>query len=174
MVLDGAILNFLVRVEDVQAELYREGVNDFLTSSTRRRQFDPFGGQAAIDTLLSFQQQEASHAATLRDLVRRLGGTPLPTCTVTFARFATVPDLLQRALEIENISVSAYLGVLPLIRNVHLQSAVASISSVESRHAAFIATLNGQSPAPAPADTPRSREEINRLLDPFIGRCSAE
>jgi hypothetical protein len=45
---------------------------------------------------------------------------------------------------------------------------------VQSRHAAFIGLLNGQSPAPAPADTPRARDEVLALLDPYIGRCSAE
>ena len=174
IVLDAAILNYLVRLQDVQSELYREGVNDFLTSSTRRRQFDAHGGQATIDTLLEFQQQEASQAATMRDLVMRLGAAPLPTCTVTFARFATVPDLLATALTIENLAVSAHLGVLPLIRNTFVASAVASMSSVQSRHAAFVGMLNGQSPAPAPADTPRSREDILNELDRYIGRCTAQ
>jgi hypothetical protein len=55
-----------------------------------------------------------------------------------------------------------------------VQTAVASIASVQSRHAAYVGVLNGQSPAPAAADTPRSREEILTLLDPYIGQCSAE
>lgn len=174
IVLEAAILNYLVRVQDVQSELYREGVNDFLSSSTRRRQFDAHGGQATIDTLLEFQQQEAAQAATMRDLVVRLGATPLPPCTVTFPRFATVVDLFATALTIENLAVSAFLGVLPLIRNTFVESAVASMSSVQSRHAAFVGMLNGQPPAPAPADTPRSRDDILRALDPYVGRCSAE
>ncbi len=174
VVLDAAILNYLVRVQDVQSELYREGVNDFLTSNARRRLFDPHGGQGTIDTLLGFQEQEASQAATMRDLVMRLGATPLPPCTVTFIRFAAVADLLATAYTIENLAVSAYLGVLPLIRNTFIESAVASLSSVQSRHAAFVGMLNGLSPAPAPADTPRSRSDILRELDPYLGQCSAE
>lgn len=174
IVLDAAILNYLVRLEDVQAELYREGLGDILSNSVRRRQFDAYGGGPTIDTLLEFQQQEASQAATLRDLAVRLGATALPPCTVTFPRFPNVPDLLAEINRIENLAVSAYLGVLPLIRNTFVESAVASMSSVQSRHAAFVGMLVGQPPAPAAADTPRSREDILRELNPFIGRCATE
>lgn len=173
VVLDAAVLNYLLRVEYLQAELYREGLSDFTTPS-RIRQFDPYGGQATIDTLRGLGDQEASHVETLRALVTRLGLQALPPCTVNFPRFATATDLLNFAFAMENVGVSAYLGVVPLLRVPQIQTAVASISSVESRHAAYIGMLIGQSPAPAPADTPRSREEVLALLDPYIGRCSAE
>lgn len=172
VVLDAAVLNFLLRVQYVQAELYREGLSDF-TTATRIRQFDAYGGQATLDTLRSFQEQENAHIEALRSLVLRLGMTPLPTCNVTFARFDTATDMMQLAFAIENVGVSAYLGVVPLLRIPQVQTGVAAISSVQSRHAAFIGLLNGQSPAPAPADTPRSREEILALLDPYIGQCAA-
>ncbi len=173
VVLDVAVLNFLIRIEYVQAELYSEGLSDFTTPS-RLRQFDPYGGTATLETLRWFMEQELAHAEALRALVVRLGATPLPPCTVTFARFNTATDFMHRLFAVENVGVSAYLGVVPLLRVPQIQTAVASISSVESRHSAYIGTLNGQSPAPAPADTPRSREEVLGLLDPFIGRCGTE
>jgi len=171
VVLDAAVLNFLLRVQYVQTELYREGLNDFTTAS-RLRQFEPYGGQAVFENLRAFMEQEHAHVEAIRSLITRLGMTPLPSCTVTFARFATAADLLQTALAIENVGVSAYLGVVPLLRIPQVQTGIASISSVQSRHAAYLGLLNGQSPAPAPADTPRSREEILGLLDPYLGRCS--
>jgi hypothetical protein len=172
VVLDAAVLNFLMRVEYVQAELYREGLTDFNTAA-RIRQFDPYGGQAAIDNLRAFADQENAHLDALRTLITRLGMTPLPPCTVTFPRFNTATDLMHLAFAIENVGVSAYLGVVPLLRIPQVQTGVAAIASVQSRHAAYVGLLNGQSPAPAAADTPRSREEILALLDPYIGRCSA-
>ncbi len=172
VVLDAAVLNFLMRVEYVQAELYREGLADF-TTAARIRQFDVYGGQPTIDTLRSFEEQENAHIEALRSLVLRLGMTPLPPCTVTFQRFNTATDMMHTAFAIENVGVSAYLGVVPLLRIPQVQTGVAAISSVQSRHAAFVGLLNGQSPAPAAADTPRSREEILALLDPFVGQCSA-
>lgn len=173
VVLDIAVLNFLLRIEYVQSELYREGLADF-TTAARIRQFDAFGGQPTLDTLRSFQGQEEAHAEALRALIVRLGGTPLASCNVTFARFATATDMMQTAFAIENVGVSAYLGVVPLLRIPQVQTGVASIASVQSRHAAFIGLLNGQSPAPAAADTPRSREEILGLLDPYIGTCATQ
>lgn len=171
VVLDVAVLNYLLRVEYVQAELYREGLADF-TTAARIRQFDAYGGQATLDQLRSLYEQELSHQDILRSLITRLGGTPLPRCTVTFARFAAAQNMMQLAFAIENIGVSAYLGVVPLLRIPQVQTAVAAIASVEGRHSAYIGMLNGESPAPAPADTPRSREEILGLLDPYIGLCN--
>lgn len=173
VVLDAAVLNFLLRIEYVQAELYREGLNDFNTAA-RLRLFDPYGGIATFDTLRAMGAQEAEHVEALRSLVVRLGMNPLPQCTVNFPRFATATELLQTAFALENVGVSAYLGVVALLRIPQVQTGVASIASVQSRHAAYVGLLNGQSPAPAAADTPRSREEVLALLDPFIGACTAQ
>jgi hypothetical protein len=171
VVLDVALLNYLLRVEYVQAELYREGLLDF-TTAARIRQFDPYGGQPTIDQLRSLYEQDLSHQDILRALIARIGGTPLPRCTVTFARFGTAADMMRLAFAIENVGVSAYLGAVPLFRLPQVQTAVAAIASVEARHSAYIGILNGQSPSPAPADTPRSREEVLGLLDPYIGLCN--
>jgi hypothetical protein len=173
VVLDVAVLNYLLRVEYVQAELYREGLLDF-TSAARIRQFDPYGGQATLAQLQSLYEQDLSHQDILRELITRLGGIALPRCTVTFTRFLTAQHMMQTAFAIENVGVSAYLGVVPLLRIPQVQTAVAAIASVEARHSAYIGILNGESPAPAAADTPRSREEVLGLLDPYIGLCTAQ
>jgi hypothetical protein len=172
VVLDVAVLNYLLRVEYVQAELYREGLLDF-TSAARLRQFDPYGGQPTLAQLRELYEQDLSHQDILRSLITRLGGTPLPRCTVTFARFLTAQDMMQTIFAIENLGVSAYLGTVPLLRLPQVQSAVAAMAAVEARHSAYIGILNGQSPSPAPADTPRSREEVLGALDPYIGLCNA-
>ena len=172
VVLDVAILNYLLRVQYVQAEMYREGLSDF-TTAARIRQFDAFGGQATLDTLRSMMEQENDQAAAMRDLVIRLGGSPLTDCVATFPRFATAADMMRTTLAMENIGVSAYLGVVPLLRIPQVQTAVASIASVQSRHAAYIGVLNGESPAPRAADTPSAREEVLDILDPYLGRCTS-
>jgi hypothetical protein len=173
VVLDIAVLNYLLRVEYVQAEMYREGLLDFTTPG-RIRQFDAYGGSPTLEQLQSLYEQDLSHQEILRTLITRLGGVPLPRCTVTFTRFATAQNMMQTAFAIENIGVSAYLGVVPLVRIPQVQTAIAAIATVESRHSAYIGILNGQSPAPVAADTPRSREEVLGLLDPYIGLCNPQ
>jgi hypothetical protein len=69
--------------------------------------------------------------------------------------------------------VSAYLGAVPLLRVPQVQAAVVSIASVESRHSAFIGVLNGESPAPAAADTPISRADTLAIFEPYIRSCTA-
>jgi hypothetical protein len=168
VVVDGAALNFILKFEYVQEALYNAALARLLP-----RDFAPYGA-GVYDTVALFREQEASHVATLIDLVRRLSLTPLPQCETRFTRFRNAQEFFRVALVLENIGVSAYLGVLPLLRTPQLQTGIASISSVESRHAAFMGLMNGESPAPAPADTPRSREVILGLLDPYIGSCDAQ
>jgi len=71
VVLDAAVLNFLLRVQYVQTELYREGLNDFTTAS-RLRQFEPYGGQAVFENLRAFMEQEHAHVEAIRSLAQAL------------------------------------------------------------------------------------------------------
>ena len=167
VVSDAAVLNFLLKLEYVASALYQ---NAALRFTDRDFAALPAGSR---DVLLDFMGQEESHVATLQSLVSRLGVTPLPDCGDHFSRFTNLAQFLDTALAIENAVVSGYLGVLPLIRIPQVQSAVSAISSVESRHAAFVGTLDGQSPAPTAADTPKSRQEILALLSPYIRTCTA-
>jgi hypothetical protein len=169
LVLDVAVLNYLLKFEYIEAALYQNANARFTD-----RDFAAFGGNPLRDALLDFQAQEESHVATLRDLVSRLGATPLENCGDRFSRFRDLPSFLQTALALENIGVSAYLGILPLIRTPQVLTGVTAISSVESRHAAAIGLLMGGSPAPAAADTPRSRDEILGLLAPYIHSCNSD
>jgi hypothetical protein len=168
LVLDIAVLNYLLKFEYIQAALYQNANARFTD-----RDLAPFGATTR-QTLVDFQAQEESHVATLRDLITRMGATPLQDCGDRFTRFRDVPAFLSVALALENIGVSAYLGILPLIRTPQVQTGVAAMSSVESRHAAVMGLFNGQSPAPAAADTPRSREEILGLLAPYIHSCNSD
>lgn len=167
IVSDAAVLNFLLQLEYVASALYR---NAALRFTDRDFVAMPAG---ARQTLLDFSAQEDQHVAILQSLVTKLGVTPLQDCGDRFSRFTNLQQFLDVGLAVENAIVSGYLGVLPLLRLPQLQSAISSISSVESRHAAFVAVLDGQPPAPAAADTPKSRQEITALLSPYIRSCIA-
>jgi len=166
VVFDAAVLNYLLKFEYIQVALYTNALARFTD-----RDWTTFGAPTARQTLTEFLSQEQSHAATLQDLVRRLGVASQPDCGDRFTRFRDIPSFLSVALALENAGVSAYLGILSMLRTPELQTGVASISSVESRHAAFIGVLSGESPAPAPADTPKSRAEALGIIDPYVHSC---
>lgn len=169
MVVEVAVLNYLLRLEYLQQALYRNALSRFGAGD-----FAPYG-TSAWSTLLTFEEQEASHVATLRDLLQRLGApggvTEQPDCGDRFPRFRDAAAFLTTALTVENAAVSAYLGVVPLLRVPQVVTAVSSIATVEARHASFVGFLNGVAPSPAAADTPRAREEIAQLLAPWFRAC---
>lgn len=167
VVADAAVVNFLLSLEYVGSALYRNAAVRF---TDRDFAALPAGTRGV---LLDFSAQEDTHVAMLQSLASRLGATALQDCGDRFSRFTNLQQFLDTALAVENALVSGYLGVLPLLRIPQVQSAVSAISSVESRHAAFIAVLEGQSPAPTAADTPKSRQEITALLSPYIRSCTA-
>jgi hypothetical protein len=68
--------------------------------------------------------------------------------------------------------VSAYDGAIGLIDAPELQTAGATIATVEARHAAYLNDLNGDSPFPAAFDTPLSMEEVLAAAAPFF-ECDA-
>jgi hypothetical protein len=166
VVFDAAVLNYLLKFEYIQVALYTNALGRFTD-----RDWTTFGVPTARQTLTEFLSQEQTHAATLQDLVRRLGLTPQPDCGDRFTRFRDIPSFLGVALALENAGVSAYLGIVSMLRTPELQTGVAAISSVESRHAAFVAVLSGESPAPTPADTPKSRAEALGIIDPYVHSC---
>ena len=166
VVFDAAVLNYLLKFEYLEAALYGNALDRFTD-----RDFAPFGGTSTRQTLGDLLAQEQSHVATLQDLVTRLGVTPQPDCGDRFSRFRDFPSFLSVALAIENAGVSAYVGIVSLLRTPELQTGIAAISSVESRHAAFIGVLSGESPAPAAADTPKSRADALAIIDPYVHSC---
>jgi hypothetical protein len=166
LVSDAAVLNHLLKFEYVEAALYDNATTRFLD-----RDLAPFGANV-FATLLAFRDQQFEHIDILQSLLRRLGLPVRADCGDRFPRFRNVVEFLQTAFAVENAGVSAYLGAIPLLRVPQVQAAVTSIASVESRHSAFIGLLNGEAPAPAAADTPRSREDTLAIIQPFIRSCT--
>jgi hypothetical protein len=167
LVSDAAVLNYLLKFEYVEAALYDNATTRFLD-----RDLAPFGANV-FSTLVGFRNQQLEHVDILQSLVRRLGLTAQPDCGDRFPRFRNVLEFLQVAFALENAGVSAYLGAVPLLRVPQVQSAVVAIASVESRHSAFIGLLNGESPAPAAADTAKSRDESLAIFQPYLRSCTA-
>ena len=77
-------------------------------------------------------------------------------------------DFVATAQVLEDTGVMAYDGAIAYIDRPGLQTASATIATVEGRHAAYLRLLNGEVPFPKPFDTPKAPGQVCELVDPFI------
>ena len=94
-------------------------------------------------------------------------GTPVSGGTFSFP-ITDVRSFLRIGELLENTGVMAYDGAVHLIQTKALQTAGATIATVEARHAAFLNFVNGDNPFPAAFDTPKTPAEILAAAKPFI------
>jgi hypothetical protein len=59
----------------------------------------------------------------------------------------------------------AYDGALAYIHKAGLQTAGATIATVEARHASYLRLLNGKVPFPNAFDEPKAPQDICKLVD---------
>jgi hypothetical protein len=95
----------------------------------------------------TFGAQEQQHVKALEAAVSRLGGQPPAKAQAHFP-VGTQQQILQTALALEGLGAAALLGQADRIVDKQLLAAALSMHSVEGRHAAAIASLLGQDPAP--------------------------
>ena len=62
----------------------------------------------------------------------------------------------------------AYDGAIAYIHRPGLQTASATIATVEARHASYLRLLNGEVPFPKPFDKPKAPRQVCEMVDPFI------
>jgi hypothetical protein len=153
---DTGVLNYLLRLEHLQADFYAAVVQNNLFDGSELR------------TMKRFGKEEGLHVAALTKAVERAGGEPGEKPKTEFPLES--PDAaLNLAARMENSVASAYLGQA---RNVDGRSALEtmlSIHSVEGRHAATIDTLLGRPIAPDGAfATPATATAVLESAEPFV------
>jgi hypothetical protein len=181
---DITLLNFALRLENLQSAFYQQGLamftaTDFQNSVTAQA----VGGKIAAGIyayLSDIAQIEQSHVAALIQLVYDLDGTPQAPDCYNFG-FTNADSFLQMAQVIENIGVMAYAGVVvpqfetsnATVTSFAWQSLVATIATVEARHAAYFNLLNLVSPFPTPLDSAQTMDQTLSAISPFlIAGCS--
>jgi len=159
---DLDVLNYALTLEHLENAFYRDGVGLFDFG------VDPFGN-AISDYLLTIGQHEATHVATLTEVITGLGGTPVAEQAYDFsAAYADPAAFLQTAQALENVGVAAYDGAGAAISDPDLLTAAGTIVAVEALHASYLNVLNVELPAPRPFETPLSRDEVLEAAAPFL------
>lgn len=147
---DARILNFVLRLEHLKAAFYEEAAAEGgLTGE--------LGQLAPV-----LAQHERRHVDLL---LGRLGAQADAAPEFDFGEMTRDADRFARTVEtLEEAAVAAYIGQGA---NLTRPSMVlfAQIASVEARHAAWIADVLGNDPAPKAADETKTAEQILAVLE---------
>ncbi len=164
---DIAVLNYALTLERLEADFYVRGLQRFGAAD-----FAGFGVVGLFDRLRDIRDHEVAHVATIQSVVESLGGSPVVGGEFVFP-YTDARSFLRVGQVLENTGVSAYDGAVALLRVGALQTASATIATVEARHAAYLNFVNGDNPFPAATDTPRSPGDIIAAIQPFVRTAPA-
>jgi Ferritin-like domain len=147
---DVAILNFALTLEYLEAAFYAEAVG----KGALKGEAATFAKVVAMD--------EAQHVAFLKSA---LGMHAVKKPAFDFkGTTANQTTFLKTAMALEDTGVSAYAGAAPSISNKKTLAAALSVHSVEARHAAWVRTILGVSPAPQPFDAARTKAQVLKIV----------
>lgn len=133
--LDYRILNFALTLEYLEAEFYRQAVdNNMLTGPV-------------LDFAKLVATHEQTHVSALRGALKARKQNPVASPKFDFGD--TVNDqvkFLETSFALENEGVKAYLGQAGRLKSGAFLRVAATIVTTEARHAAGVAVLLGRSP----------------------------
>ena len=187
---DGAILNFALNLEYLEAEFYHYAVyGDGLPSSLTYGKGErgpveggravPFKSKGVKQFATEIAKDEYEHVAFLRGALGRaavarpeinIGSSFTAAATAaglikpgqTFDVYANEDNFLLGAFIFEDVGVTAYKGAAPLISNKTYLGAAAGILAVEAYHAATIRTVLYQRGLAKDADAiSRARDSLD-------------
>jgi rubrerythrin len=165
---DEDILNYALTLEHLEATFYVEGLKKFEGNIKNNRTRANFR---------RIRNHEVEHVKTLEDVIRSLGGEPVPPCRYNFksTAFTSKKKFYSVAQFLENTGVKAYDGAIAHIQRAQLLTAGATIATVEARHASYLNFLNRDIPFPDAFDeavAPRTIcEAIKAENGGFITSC---
>jgi len=133
---DIAILNFALTLEYLEAAFYKEAIAKSGSYS-----------QPAKDIAALIHAHEQTHVTALKKTIKAVGGRAVASPSFDFKGTTdNERSFIGTALVLENTGVNAYLGQAGRLKSKALLGAAASIVTVEARHAAAVAVLNGDDP----------------------------
>jgi len=146
---DGIILNYALTLEYLERKFYQGGLEKLSHENFVHAGFaDPF-----YENLKEIYVDEKAHVEFLSTALTAAKVIPTVELEYCFpytdaASFVTLSSVL------EGVGVSAYLGAAASIAEPAYVTAAGAILTIEARHSAYIRKSLGQSPFPAPFDTP--------------------
>ncbi|MEP6663484.1 MAG: ferritin-like domain-containing protein [Verrucomicrobiota bacterium] len=171
---DVAVLNYALTLEHLEAAFYVQGLQQYGAKDFRSGKLTTNLGANQISKLYDYlkliRDHEVTHVSTLISVIQSLGGTPVGPCTYNFG-YSTPEGFLAVGQALENTGVMAYDGAIASIHSPDLQTAGATIATVEARHASYLNLVNGAVPFPAAFDTPKTMAEILAIAGQFIVSC---
>jgi rubrerythrin len=168
---DVDILNYALVLERLEYEFYRRHLQRFNEQEIEGAAiFDGFGNKVRsqiYENLVRIRNHEKTHVQTLIKVIKSLGGKPVGDSEYDFG-VTSVADFVATAKVLEDTGVTAYDGAIAYIHRPGLQTAGATIATVEARHASYLRLLNGEVPFPEPFDEPKAPRQVCEMVDPFI------
>jgi hypothetical protein len=158
---DRELMALLAGVEQLQVERYSALLDTFADADFAAEGF-PDGTRALLETVL--RAEEAQLAV--------LDGRT--TALVVDAVAHNLRGALASVLDLENVAVAAYAGVIPRLGRQGLIPEMVGIHSVEARHAAWLASLLGAQPFGSAVDTPLSPGEVVTRLEAMMSTPRAD
>lgn len=181
---DIDILNYALTLEHLEATFYNQGLAKFDNNAFtryfknnrpyRRQGIEELEGEEVRLEFAAIREHENAHVATLKDVIKSLGGEPVPPCNYNFnsTAFTSVGQFIAVARVLENTGVKAYDGAVAHIEAAPLLTAGATIATVEARHASYLNLINGFQPFPRAFDKPVAPRKICNTVDEgFIDSC---
>jgi hypothetical protein len=171
---DVDVLNYALTLEHLEAAFYRDATlsRETVNSSDALQGFSEAFRNQVYDNILVIGEHESTHVDVLTKVIRTLGGEPVQAADYDFG----IPEneemgpmqYLATAQALENTGVMAYAGALDLIESPDLQTAAATVATVEARHAAYLNLLNGGIPFPDAFDEAKPMDEVLEVAGQFI------
>jgi rubrerythrin len=165
---DIDILNYALVLERLEYEFYKRLLNRYSERQIEGASiFDGFGNEVRskiYQNLVLIRDHEKTHVETLIKVIKSLGGKPVGESEYDFG-VNTLKEYVALAQVLEDTGVMAYDGALAYIHKAGLQTAGATIATVEARHASYLRLLNGKVPFPNAFDEPKAPQDICKLVD---------
>lgn len=122
----------------------------------------------ALTLASAFGAQEKQHVATLEAAITGLGGK-LPKKPVGQFAVTDQASTLKLAATLEGIAAGAYLGQLDRVQSKQALATLASIHTVEGRHAAALNALTGSDISPDGAfASPIAASDVLQEITPYV------